>query len=181
MRDLIEDHWLTIVAGIAGIAIITHQAPAFMAKQRANAANNDIATAQNLVNSKLNTEALKRSERQTIANTRYEKGCEVVTELRNPKTAATIRDKEPIVIGSRADEFAKLRAKGAQFKQLTPFFWNVEQVFCDFYGVTAVTRYDASKGYYVAADIATTTDQQVIGKVRAQYPAIFRPNVTKGN
>jgi hypothetical protein len=181
MNDFLEDHGLTLIASIVGIGIIATQAPAFMAKQASDKVKNDIATAANVTNDRLSVEALKRKDRQAIANSRYETGCEVVSELRKPDVAATLREGEPIVIGSRADEFGKSRLKGLQLKDLKAFYWNTEQVFCDFYGVSAVTRYDPSKGYYVASDIATTTDTEAIQKVRSKFPQIFKPNTTKGN
>jgi hypothetical protein len=162
MNDFLEDHGLTVIASIVGIGILATQVPTFMAKQASNKVKNDIATAATAANERLSIEALKRKERQLIANARYESGCEVV-------------------IGSRAEEFGKLRLKGLQLKDLKPFYWNTEQVFCDFYGVTAVTRFDPSKGYYVASDIATTTDTEAIQKVRSKFPQIFKPNTTKGN
>jgi hypothetical protein len=181
MNDFLEDHGMTLIASIVGIAILATQAPAFMAKQAADKVKTDIATKATVTNDRLSVEALQRKDRQAIANARYESGCEVVSELRNPGVAATLREGEPVVIGSRADEFSKLRAKGLQLKDLKPFYWNTEQVFCDFYGITAVTRYDPANDFYIVSDIATTTDTEAIQKVRSKFPHIFKPNTTKGN
>jgi hypothetical protein len=181
MNDFIEDHGLTLAAAVVAILGLATQVPSLQAKYQADQVKSQISSTQSATNDRLTLEAMKRKDRQTIANSRYESGCEVVAEIKTPNVAATLQEGNPIVVGSKAQEYMQLRSKGVSAQSLIPYYWNTEQVFCDFYGVSAVTRFDPAKGYFVATDIATTTDQAYIQKARNKFPSVFKPNTAKGN
>jgi hypothetical protein len=181
VNEFIEDHGLTIIAAIVALGVLGSQVPKMMAKQATDAQKQAVAATATAKTDLLATEALKRSERAKVADARYQAGCEVITTLKSTKVAATMTEGAPIIQGQLALDYQRAaKVKGATPLSLAAHYWNVEQVFCDFYGVTAVTRFDPAQGFWVASDIASTTNEQAINLARAKHPEIIRLAVVKG-
>lgn len=176
MGDFFEEYGMVLAVSVVAAAVGISQIPNMQAKAAKDGQLTAIAATRQAETDKLNAEALKRKDRADTADKRYQGNCQVVSTLKDAKVAATIREGEPIVRGENAEAVASGLKKGQSIAQLAPYYWNVEQTFCDCYGVTAVTRPNSS-GLFVASDIATTTNKAVINGACFQDPNRVRPTV----
>jgi hypothetical protein len=172
MNDFFEEHATGWAVGIIAVIALTTQIPTVVQaiqRNQATAAANQTRIGDN---QKLNAEKLAMESGRTVANARYDEGCEVITTLRSPNIAAPIQEGRPIVAGAYA----------AQFDPQHPnpeAYLGRDVMVCDLYGTTAITRFDESVGYAVARSIAVTNDRDRMAKAKARRPGLQRPNLTK--
>jgi hypothetical protein len=171
MEDFFEEYGMTLaVIAIAGV-VITTQWPAIqeqIATKQSIANANKARVAENL---NLSTEKAALDQSRSVANQRYDSGCELISTLRNFGTAAAIQEGKPIVAGAYAKQFNPAHPN-------PDYYIGRDVVVCDLYGSTAITRWDNSLGYAVAQSLATTNDRARMAAAQKRKPGLQRPNLT---
>lgn len=172
IQDWLEEHWLGVAIG--GIAIVTlaTQLPSI---QDGIQRNQSVALANKSrlqENQKLEAQKLTLQAAEDIANARYDKGCEVITTLKNATVATTIQEGQPILSGAYSYLYRNSN------RPLNPsHFIGRDITVCDLYGTTAIMQIDTTKGYAVASSVAVTSDRSRMQKAQKTRPGLTRPSL----
>lgn len=172
IQDWLEEHYVGLVIG--GIAVVTlaTQMPSI---QDGIQRNQSVALANKSrleENQKLEAQKLTLQASEDIANARYDKGCEVITTLKNETVATTIQEGQPILSGAYSYLYRTSN------RPLNPLhFIGRDITVCDLYGTTAIMQIDAAKRYAVASSVAVTSDRTRMQKVQKSRPGLTRPSL----
>ena len=172
IQEWLLEHWLGIaIAGIAAVTLVT-QIPSIQENLQRNQNVAQANKARLEENQKLEAQKLTLQASEDIANSRYDKGCEVIATLENAKVATTIQEGQPILSGA----YAPLYLKNPQ-RPLNPRHLIGRNIIaCDLYGTTAIMQFDPSKGYAVAASISVTSDRTRMDKAQQRMKGMNRPS-----
>ena len=170
-----ENKGMMTVSAIAALVLLTQ----FSSIKAKFAQNDRIAKSQSTaleMNQKLEAQKIVLENSRQIANDRYDTGCEVISTLAYKNVATVIAENQPIISGA----FAEIYRKNPNLKFNPAHFIGRDITVCDLYGTTAITQFDAVKGFSTAQSIAVTNDRDRMKKAIAHNQNLLRPSF-KGN
>lgn len=147
---------IRVVMLLLGLGLASTQAPQMLSNMGRYNSGIEAARERQENTKALSAMELALKQEAEIANRRYREGCTMVNTLETETVAAAIKDGEPIVDGA-------YRAVHNPNKPNPGHYLGANVTACDAHGKTTVTKFDPTKGYAVAAWIASTRDQTVIG------------------
>ena len=170
VQEWMSENWLGVAIGsIAAITLAT-QLPSI---QNGIERNQSVALANKSrleENQKLEAQKLTLQASEDIANARYDKGCEVITTLKNATVATTIQEGQPILSGAYSHLYRNSN------RPINPLHFIGRDIsVCDLYGTTAIMQFDPAKRYAVAGSIAVTSDRGRMQKAQKSRPGLIRP------